>query len=316
MTCIRCNHQTCKRFGYFGKRRIQRWRCTACNSTFCEPHERLTRDTMLSRPDAAMRAIQCLLEGCSIRSTERLTGLNRNTVMRLLETVGDKCENLMDVKLRGLNCRYVQCDEIWCFVAKKQRQVRSGDNPEAGDQWIFVAEDADTKLIASFCVGKRTMGSTKGFIADLHGRLANQIQLTTDGFPFYRNAVADTFGLDVDFAQLVKLFGDFGQFDSPEGRYSPPRIAEVISKVRIGHPSVSDISTSFVERQNLTMRMQLRRLTRLTNAFSKKLANLKAAVALHFAYYNFCRVHSSLRVTPAMEAGLTDHIWSIAELLS
>ena len=234
--------------------------------------------------------------------------------MRLLEIVGRRCERLLDAKLRNLNCRYVQCDEIWCFVAKKQRQVRSGDSPEVGDQWIFVAEDADTKLIASYLVGKRTMGNTMSFIGDLHRRLAEQIQLTTDGFPFYQNAVADTFGLDVDFAQLVKLFGDFGQHD--EGRYSPPRIAEVISKIRIGNPSVSDISTSYVERQNLTMRMQLRRLTRLTNAYSKKLANLKAAVALHFAFYNFCRIHSTLRVTPAMEAGLTDHVWSVSELFA
>jgi transposase-like protein/IS1 family transposase len=312
MTCVRCQHSECRRFGYFGKRRIQRWRCTSCNSTFCEPHTKLTRDTMLSQPEAAERAIRCLLEGCSIRSTERLTGLNRNTIMRLLEVAGEKCEKLLDAKLQNLNCRYVQCDEIWCFVGKKQRRVRKDDSSEMGDQWIFVAEDADTKLIASYCIGKRSIANTMSFIGDLHKRLAQQIQLTTDGFHFYTKAVPEIFGLDVDFAQLVKLFGDFGQ---DEGRYSPPRIAEVISKVRIGNPSVSDISTSYVERQNLTMRMAIRRFTRLTNAFSKKLANLKAAVALHFAYYNFCRIHSTLRVTPAMEAGLTDHVWSIYELL-
>ena len=157
------------------------------------------------------------------------------------------------------------------------------------------------------------MASTRSFVFDLQQRLANQIQLTTDGFPFYQNAVADTFGLDVDFAQLVKLYGDYGQHGNE--RYSPGPIIEVISKVRIGNPSLRDISTSFVERQNLTMRMQLRRFTRLTNAFSKKLDNLKFALAIHFAYQNFCRVHSSLRVTPAMEAGLTDHVWTIAELL-
>jgi IS1 family transposase len=268
---------------------------------------------MLSNPDAAERAMRCLLEGCSIRSTERLTGLNRNTIMRVLVAVGEKCEKLLDTRLQKLTCRYVQCDEIWSFVGKKQRHVRKEDGPECGDQWIFVALDADTKLVASYRIGKRTIANTMSFIGDLHKRLAQQIQLTTDGFHFYTKAVPEVFGLDVDFAQLVKLFGDYGQHD--EGRYSPPRIAEVISKVRIGRPSVSDISTSYVERQNLTMRMQLRRLTRLTNAFSKKLENLKAAVALHFAYYNFCRIHSSLRVTPAMEAGLTDHVWSITEVL-
>jgi IS1 family transposase len=268
---------------------------------------------MLSQPKAAEQAIRCLLEGCSIRSTERLTGLNRNTIMRLLIVAGERSAMLMDAKLRGLNCRYVQCDEIWSFVGKKQRQVRKEDGTEVGDQWIFVALDADTKLVASYIVGKRSVDNTRVFIADLYDRLAQQIQLTTDGFHFYTKVVPEIFGLDVDFAQLVKLFGDYGQHD--EGRYSPPRITETISKVRIGNPSVSDISTSYVERQNLTMRMQLRRLTRLTNAFSKKLANLKAAVALHFAFYNFCRVHSSLRVTPAMEAGLTDHVWSVNELL-
>jgi IS1 family transposase len=272
---------------------------------------------MTSRPDAGFMAIKCLLEGCSIRSTERLSGLNRNTIMRLLISAGERSAKLLDGALRGLNCRYVQCDEIWTFVQKKQRHVRGDANPyEIGDQWIFVAMDAETKLVASHFIGKRTMDSTRSFIGDLYRRLGNQIQLTTDGFAFYQNAVADTFGLDVDFAQLVKLFGDYGQHDSPDARYSPPRITEVISKVRIGNPSVSDISTSYVERQNLTMRMQLRRLTRLTNAYSKKLANLKAAVALHFAFYNFCRIHSSLRITPAMEAGLTDHVWSINELLT
>ena len=177
MTCIRCQYTTCKKFGYFGKRRIQRWRCTSCSSTFCEAHERLTRATSISNPDAAARAMQCLLEGCSIRSTERLTGLNRNTIRRLLETVGAGCEKLLDAKLRGLNCRYVQCDEIRSFVGKKQRQVRKGDGVEVGDQWMFVALDADTKLVASYCIGKRSIANAMSFIGDLHKRLASQIQL-------------------------------------------------------------------------------------------------------------------------------------------
>jgi IS1 family transposase len=167
---------------------------------------------MRTNEDAAARAIQCLIEGCSIRSTERLTGLNRNTILRLLEVVGQRCSSLLDSRLRNLRCRYVQCDEIWTFVQKKQRRVRGDANPyEIGDQWVFVAMDAETKLIASYFVGKRTMDSTRSFIGDLSRRLGNQVQLTTDGFPFYRNAVEDTFGLDVDFAQLVKLYGDYGQ---------------------------------------------------------------------------------------------------------
>ncbi len=315
MTCIRCQHQGAKKFGRHGKRRIQRYRCISCRSTFTETRPASPLGAMRTSEDVAIRAIQCLIEGCSIRSTERLTGLNRNTILRLLEVVGGRCTKLLDSRLRNLHCRYVQCDEIWTFVQKKQRQVRGGASPyEIGDQWVFVAMDAETKLIASYFVGKRTMDSTRSFVADLSQRLANQIQLTTDGFPFYQNAVAETFGLDVDFAQLVKLYGDYGQHGNE--RYSPGPIVEVISKVRIGNPSHRDISTSFVERQNLTMRMQMRRFTRLTNAFSKKLGNLKYALAIHFAYQNFCRVHGSLRVTPAMEAGLTDHVWTIAELLN
>ncbi len=314
MTCLKCQHQTCRRFGYFGKRRIQRWRCNYCKSTFCEPYTKLTRATMISQPETAARAIQCLLEGCSIRSTERLTGLNRNTIMRLLIIAGDRAAKLMDTRMRNLHSRYLQVDEVWTFVQKKARRVRKGDSPEIGDQWIYVAIDAETKLIPSFLVGKRLRPDTAAFLWDLYSRLANRVQLTTDGLHHYRLGVPEAFGLDVDFAQLVKLFGEWGQHDD-NARYSPSPIAEVLSKVRSGDPDPEHISTSFIERQNLTMRMQIRRLTRLTNAFSKKLSHLKAAIALYFAYYNFCRIHSSLRITPAMEAGLTDHVWSLAELL-
>jgi IS1 family transposase len=268
---------------------------------------------MTSRPDAGLRAIQCLLEGCSIRTTERLTGLNRNTIMRLLVDAGERCETLLDSTMRNLHCKRVQCDEIWTFVAKKARHVRKDDPAEFGDQWIYVALDADSKLIPTFYVGKRSSMNTQLFIRDLHTRMARRVQLTTDAYIFYRKAVEESFGADVDFAQLTKLYGDYGQFGSE--RYSPPRITEVISKVRQGNPDPAHVSTSYVERSNLTMRMQLRRLTRLTNAYSKKLSHLKAAISLHFAYYNMARVHSSLRVTPAMEAGLTDHVWSLAELL-
>jgi transposase-like protein/IS1 family transposase len=315
MTCIRCQHTTCVKAGSFGKRHVQRWKCTSCKSRFSEPHAKLTRDTFLSNPDDAERALHCLLEGCSIRSTERLTGLNRNTIMRLLLVAGELSTRLMDTKMRNLQSRYLQVDEIWCYVGKKRRNVRSGDSPELGDQWIYVAIDAETKLIPAFRIGKRVRPDTWAFLWDLHHRLAGRVQLTTDGLNHYTVSVPECFGTEVDFAQLTKMFGDFGQFDTPDARYSPPRIAGVISKVRQGDPDPEHISTSFVERQNLTMRMAMRRFTRLTNAFSKKLSHLKAAVALHFAYYNFCRVHSSLRITPAMETGLSDHIWSIAELL-
>ncbi|HVH69611.1 MAG TPA: IS1 family transposase [Candidatus Dormibacteraeota bacterium] len=258
-------------------------------------------------------AIQCLIEGCSIRSTERLTGLHRNTIMRLLILAGYRSAGLMDTMMRNLHPRYLQLDEIWTFVGKKQRQTRKDDDPDFGDQWVFVAIDEETKMVPAFHIGKRHRADTREFLWDLYGRINSRVQLTTDGLIHYTAAVPDAFGLDADFAQLVKLFEL--PADNKESRYSPPRISEVISKVRTGDPDPDHISTSFVERQNLTMRMQLRRFTRLTNAFSKKLSHLKAAVALHFAYYNLCRIHTSLRVTPAMEAGITDHIWSIGELI-
>jgi IS1 family transposase len=235
--------------------------------------------------------------------------------MRLLLVAGDRGAQTMNARMRNLPTRYVEVDEIWCYVQKKRNRIRKGDSPEIGDQWIYVAIDAESKLIPSFRVGKRVRPDTWAFLWDLNQRFANPIQLTTDGLNHYTSAVPECFGPENSFAQLTKLFGDYGQFDTPEARYSPPRISGVVSKVRFGNPDPDHVSTSFVERQNLTMRMAMRRFTRLTNAFSKKLSHLKAAVALHFAYYNFCRVHSSLRVTPAMEAGLTSHVWSIGELL-
>lgn len=237
--------------------------------------------------------ISALLEGNSIRSIEGMTGIHRDTICRLLVKAGQHCAQIMDAKMRGLNCKYLECDEIWTYVGKKRRNVRSDDSPEMGDQWVFVALDADTKLIPSFVVGKRTKQTTIAFVKDVAKRITNRPQVTTDGFRFYVDAIENEFGSEVDFAQLVKLFGDYGQHDS-EAKYSPSPIMEVISRVCSGTPDLDRISTSYVERQNLTMRMQMRRFTRLTNAFSKKLENLKAAIALHFAHYNFCRVHFEL----------------------
>jgi len=244
-----------------------------------------------------------------------MTDVDRNTIATLLVKTGDYCNDLLDGTMRNLRCGYVQCDEIWTFVGKKQRHVRAGDSPEVSDQWVFVAMDAETKLVPVFTVGKRTEETTWYFINELAERLANRIQLTTDGFHFYNRTVEDAFGAEVDFAQLIKLYGQYGQHDA-DAKYSPSPIVEVISKVRNGDPDPEHICTSHIERQNLTMRMQMRRFTRLTNAFSKKLTNLKAACALHFAHYNFCRVHSRLRVTPAMAAGLSDHIWPLTQLLT
>jgi transposase-like protein/IS1 family transposase len=314
VTCIRCQHQTCKRFGYFGKRRIQRWRCASCNSTFCEPHDKLTRDTMTSRPEVAELVVKCLVEGCSIRTTERLTGVNRNTIMRLLLIASEHCARMMRHKLENLAVERIQCDELHCFVQKRERMVSIEETAEVGEQYTFIAMDADSKLVFSWLTGKRTLANTYTFMRDVHARTAWGLhpQLTTDAWGPYISAVKATFGQSVDFGQLQKIYGHL-----PPGRqgYAPSRFVEAISKVVTGNPDPRHISTSYIERQNLTLRMMNRRFTRLTNAFSKKLSHLKAAITLHFAYYNFCRVHGSLRVTPAMEAGLTDHVWSIAELL-
>lgn len=258
-------------------------------------------------------AIAALVEGASIRSVERMTGIHRDTIMRLGYRVGQGCANLMDSYMHNLKCQNVQVDEIWCYVGKKQRHLKETDNiEELGDQWVFVALDADSKLIPSYIVGKRTAGNTQAFIMDLSSRLDNQVQLSSDSFPFYVEAVEAGFGPDVDYGQIVK---SYEAEPIGAGRYSPPHVVSAERKVIMGNPKLSKISTSYVERQNLTMRMQMRRFTRLTNAFSKKLENLKAAVALHFAHYNFVRVHKTLRVTPAMEAGVTNHLWSIGDLL-
>jgi IS1 family transposase/transposase-like protein len=315
MTCTRCKHDGAKKFGTYGKRHIQRYRCISCRTTFSEPQPQAPLGTMRIELDAALRAVQCLLEGCSIRSTERLTGLNRNTIMSLLVLAGERCQVLMNARMKNIQTRYMQCDELWGYVGKKQKQVRIGDPSEFGDAWIFVAMDEETKLVPCFEVGKRTRETTRKFLSALKNSLSeNRFQLTTDGFHFYERGVEDIFAGQADFAQLVKLYGDYGQHDHA-AKYSPSPIIEVISKVRQGEPAAEHISTSYVERQNLTMRMSIRRMTRLTNAFSKKLDNLKAAIALHFAFYNFARIHKTLRCTPAMEAGLTDHVWTVAELL-
>ena len=313
MTCKDCD-LACHRIGKH-RNGLLRFRCPQCKRTYTEAHER-TLGSMYISQDKATLALQLLIEGNSLRSTQRITGLDINTLMSLLVRAGERCQSLMDSKMRNLTLKHLQCDEIWTYVGKKARHVRKGDSPEVGDQWVFVALDETTKLVPYFEVCKRSRDNTIQFLNGLKSCLSEErFQVTTDGYHFYRS-IQGIFAGQADFAQLVKLFGDYGQFDSPDARYSPPRISEVISKVIDGRPDPDHISTSFVERQNLTMRMAIRRFTRLTNAFSKKLDNLKAAVALHFAYYNFCRVHKSLRVTPAMEAGLTDHVWTIAELLA
>jgi transposase-like protein/IS1 family transposase len=314
MNCQACNIK-CRKYGKHPNG-LQRFKCPVCRKNYTEDHTRLF-GSMIVAEDKALLAIQLLLEGTSIRSAERITGLHRDTIMRLLLVAGERCAKLMDEKMRNLRCQRIQGDELWCFVGKKQRNVQIEDSPELGDAWVFVALDADSKLIPAYTVGKRNRETTYSFLTTLRNRIAEQhrFQLTTDGFHFYRKGVEDVFAGQADFAQLIKLYGDHGQHDAA-GRYSPAPMIETIIKVRDGRPDSRYISTSYVERSNLSIRMALRRFTRLTNAYSKKLDNLKAACALYFAYYNFCRVHLSIRVSPAVESGITDHIWTLRELLS
>ena len=259
-----------------------------------------------------VKVIGALVEGNSIRSIERMTDIHRDTIMRLLLRVGDRCGQVLNERMRRLPCRVVQVDEIWTYVGKKERRLTVADNPlEVGDQYVFVAMDSETKIVPAFRVGKRNLTNTWYFMQDLETRFARRVQLTTDGFRPYLAAVDDAFGTNIDYAMLVKLYGK--QQGEP---YAPAQIVNALPIPIMGKPNPRVISTSHIERQNLTMRMQLRRFTRLTNAFSKKLENLKAALALHFAWYNFCRIHSSLRVTPAMAAGVSNEIWSLERLLS
>lgn len=255
-----------------------------------------------------------LVEGISLRAIIRVADCSINTVTKLLVDVGTACAGFQNEALRNLPCKRVQCDEVWSFVGAKQKNVPTEIKGTfgIGDVWTWTALCADTKLIASWMVGARDGDAAKLFIGDLKDRLAKRVQLTTDGHKVYVEAVENAFGGSIDYAMLVKHYGEDSQ--SPERKYSPAEFV-CASKVNIsGGPDKAHVSTSYVERQNLTMRMSMRRFTRLTNGFSKKVENHAHAVALHFMYYNFGRIHKTLRVTPAMEAGITNHVWSLEEI--
>jgi IS1 family transposase len=259
--------------------------------------------------------VRCLVEGNSIRSTVRITGYAKNTVTKLLVELGAACAEYQDKALRKLPATRIECDEIWAFVGMKAKSIpeeRRGE-PGIGDAWTWTALDPDSKLMCSWLVGDRSPEDAEAFIGDLAGRLANRVQITTDGFPAYVSAIAAAFGSKVDYAMLVK---EYGSDPKEERRFSPPVVLSETVRVIEGAPNLSRISTSYVERSNLTMRMGMRRMTRLTNGFSKKTENLAAAVALNFMYYNFARVHKSLGrgVTPAMAAGLETRCWTVEEI--
>jgi IS1 family transposase len=259
--------------------------------------------------------VATLVEGNSVRATARLTGVSKPTILKLLADLGAACATFSDKAIRNLKTRRVQCDEIWQFCYAKQKNVPAEKAGQFGygDVWTWVAIDADSKLIISWLVGTRDAGSAYTFMQDVASRLRNRVQLTTDGHRPYLAAVEDAFGANIDYATLQKLYGPDPQ---GEKRYSPAQCIGCKVETVTGEPDPKHISTSYSERQNLTMRMSMRRFTRLTNGFSKKVENHAAAVALYALHYNFCRVHQTLRVTPAMEAGITDRVWTISEIVN
>jgi len=255
-----------------------------------------------------------MLEGCSVRSIERLTGVHRDTILALMNTAGEKAATAFDALVRNVPAHRVQADEVWCFVHTKEMRLRTDDPAEWGHTWVWIALDADSKMVISYHVGKREAADAFRFIEDLGERVNHRFQLTTDGLRTYLEPIETVLGMRVDYAQLVKVFAT-PKNTGPDW-YGTGKIRDLIPNDIIGQPDPEHISTSYVERGNLTLRMSLRRFTRLTNGFSKKLDNLKTCCALYFAHYNFCRVHQTLRVTPAMAAGITDTIWSLTQLLT
>ncbi len=259
------------------------------------------------------QVIRCLVDGASIRATERITDTHRDTVMRLMVKVGQGCANLMDEELRNLSCKRIEVDEVWSFVYKKQRHLTNKDDPQKrGDIWTFVALDSDTKLIPAFKVGKRTKKTTNEFVFDLASRLDSRVQFSSDAFENYVEAIWWAFAGKVNYGQVVK---SYESEPIGPGRYAPPRVSGIERSNVIGTPELALISTSFVERQNLSMRTAMRRLTRLSLGFSKKLENHEAATALHIANYNLCRVHRTIKTTPAVAAGVMFQPWTVSDLL-
>ena len=259
------------------------------------------------------QVVAAMVEGVSINATVRMTGISKVTILKLLAALGPACADYQDKAFRNLKCKRIQCDEIWAFCYAKEKNVPADKKGQFGygDVWTWVGIDADTKLVPSFLVGNRDAHSARMFIDDLAGRLAHRVQLTTDGLKAYLDAVEDSFGCEIDYAMLIKNY----ESSQEEVRYSPAVCTSCKREKIMGDPDPEHISTSYVERQNLSMRMGMRRFTRLTNGFSKKVENHAYSVAVYYMYYNFCRIHQTLRVTPAVEAGITDHAWTIEEML-
>lgn len=310
MLCPHCQSQG-RRFGRT-RTGMQRYQCQNCNHTYSEQPTRLL-DELRLEPAKALSVLGMLLEGCSVRTIERLTGVHRDTILNQLVAAGQKCAAFLDSRLVGLNVEEVQADEIWGFVAMKEktRQRCYPTTEGVGDAWCYLATERNSKLVVAWHLGSRSPADTQQFADKLKNATNGRFLLSTDGYRPYLNVMRDTFGETIDYGQIVKVYGTIDD----DHRYSPPTVVSVNKVVLIGDPDQARICTSHAERNNLTIRMQIRRMTRLTNAFSKKMDNHRAALALHFGHYNFCRRHTTIKKTPAMEAGLTDHKWTLEELL-
>ena len=313
MTCHNCQIAAKK----FGKDRKgnQRYKCNQCRRTFQELTEK-PLGVMRISIDKAETILKLMLEGMSIRSIQRVTGAHQETILDLLVMAGEKCERIMNAKIKGIAVKDVEADEIWGFVQCKNRhKLHHGiTDPTVGDAYTFVGIERNTKLVLAWHLGERDMVHTEAFTEKLNYATSGRFQLTTDGWKPYENAVSYSLGTRVDFAMLIKVYGK----NDVEGerKYSPPEVVETMTKTIIGDPDPRRICTSIVERGNLSIRTSVRRLTRLTNAFSKKWSNLHAMMSLYFCWYNFCRIHSSIRCTPAMESGITNTVWTLRDLLT
>jgi transposase-like protein/IS1 family transposase len=310
VTCHFCRIE-CKRNGK-NRKGQQRYACNQCRRRFTEPQEK-PLDGMYVPIEKAEMVLSLLLEGNSVSSVERITGIHHGTILKLLVLAGEKCERIMASKIRNVQVRDVEADEVWSFIGKKEKRVRPQDDQNLGDCYTFVAIERHSKLVLNIAMGKRNQATTDQFIEGVrHATAHTRFQITTDGFGPYKSAISNTLHDRCDLAQLIKVYR------SPqdgEKRYSPAEVQSVEVVPVMGRPDSERICTSIVERSNLSLRMGMRRFTRLTNAFSKKWENHWAAVALWYCWYNFGRVHKSLRMTPAMAAGISDHIWTVRELL-
>jgi transposase-like protein/IS1 family transposase len=312
MTCHNCKIEAKKS----GKDRKgnQRYKCNQCRKTFQEMKENVLGAMRISLDKAEM-CLRLMLEGMSIRSIQRITGMHQETILDLLVLAGQKAERIMNEKIKNIPVKDVESDELWGFVKFKNRHKlnKQIDDPQLGDAYTFVGIERNTKLVLAWHMGQRDMINCEAFTEKLDYATTGRFQLSTDGYRPYESAVAYSLGTRVDFAQLIKIYGH-----DPDGehKYSPPEVVDTTTKIIIGDPDPNRICTSIVERSNLSIRTSVRRLTRLTNAFSKKWENLYAMMSLYFCWYNFCRIHSSIRCTPAMESGITKHVWTLRELLA